>query len=122
MLRDLEQRFPRQGVLQSVEAFTFHHNVEWLLGPTVWGKASLGGLDMKPVAAPTLQRVLIYDMAFRTRMIELMNACADLDTALDAARADSDIRMMRFTTNVATDIDTPNAERAQPHVTQSPML
>ena len=102
----LKQRFPGKGVLRSVEPLTFHYYVEWLLGPTVWGCASLD-LNMKPIATPTLQHVLIYDRAIRAKMVELMNEGVDLDSALEAAKKDSEIRSMNFITHVATDINTP---------------
>lgn len=101
----LRQRFPGKGVLRSVEPLTYYYYVEWLLVPKVRGKATLG-LDMKPVATRTIMHVLIYDMAIRTRMVALMNEGVDLDTALEAAKKDDDIRSMSFATNVATHITT----------------
>ena len=69
------------------------------------GKATVG-LDLKPVTTPTILHVLMYHMALRKRMVELIKEEMDLDTVLEAAKKDDEILTMSFTTNLATDITT----------------
>ena len=60
---------------------------EMVLGTKDLWQRSLG-LDIKPIATPPLQHVLIYDVAIPTKVIELMNEGVDLETALRTSQND----------------------------------
>jgi hypothetical protein len=81
----------------------FQHYTDWLFGPDVWGKASLG-VDGQPVATPALKHVLIYDYAIRQRVADNMNSGTGIKMAFAEATADIDTRLTHFFGNVQLDI------------------
>ena len=101
----LKMKYPSKGILATADPMLFHHYTEWLFGPNNWGKSTMGA-DMKPRATPTLEHILVYDMAIREKMADLMNEGIDIETALDTAQADPEVRQKHFLENVSIDINT----------------
>ena len=99
----LRLRFPSKAVLRTATMQMFQHYTDWLFGPDVWGKASLG-VDGQPVATPALKHVLIYDYAIRQRVSDNMNGGMDIKLAFAEATADIDTRLTHFFGNVQLDI------------------
>ena len=92
----LKLKFPSKAVLRTASVELFHKYTHYLFGPKVWGEATLG-LDGKPTATPHLHHVIIYDMAIRGKIADLMNAGYDIETAFGQATADGELTRTHFT-------------------------
>ena len=105
----LKMKFPAKSQLRSVSVEVIDRYVEWLLGPNVWGLATMQ--DGKPVSTPTISHVLAYDLQIRKKQAEFMNGGHDFKSALDAARDPEkegrEIRQVHFLSPVAISINSP---------------
>ena len=99
----LRLKYPNKGVLRTASMQLFMLYTEYLFGPEVWGKATLG-LDGKPIATPHIQHVLIYDNAVRKRVSELMNEGKDVWSAFGEATSDESLKTTHFYGNVSMDL------------------
>ena len=99
----LKLKYPNKGVLRTATMQLFFLYTEFLFGPDVWGKATLG-LDGKPIATPHIQHVMIYDNAIRKRVAELMNDGKDIWSAFGEATADEGLKTTHFYGNVSMDL------------------
>ena len=79
---------------------------EWFFGENCWGMAQLDQNE-KPIGTPSMSHVLHYDHMIQRKMADLMNEGHDFLTALNAAKADGEIRAVHFISPVSRDINTP---------------
>ena len=105
----MRMKFPSKSQLRTASVETIDRYVEWLLGPNVWGLATMQ--DGKPASTPTISHVMAYDLQIRKKQAEFMNAGHDFKSALDAARNPEkegrEIRQIHFLSPVAISIATP---------------
>ena len=101
----LRLRHPGRREPRTAEVSVLDRHVDWLCGPDVWGLATEDA-NGKPISTPTIDHVLILDMAIRKRVAELMNEGKDLRAAYGEATEDNRIMQIHFLNHVAIDIGT----------------
>jgi hypothetical protein len=99
----LRLRAPGRPELATADVAVLNRYVDWLCGPDVWGHAT-EDLYGRPLATPTIDHVINYDMQVRKRVAELMNEGTDLKKAFELATSDDRIMQRHFLNHVAIDI------------------
>ena len=92
----LKLRFMANPTIATASLELLRDYADYLCGEHVWGLV-VNGSD-GPIACPCIRQVRNYDMAMRELQHKLMKSGKDFKTALEAAMADPDTRMLNFTT------------------------
>ena len=96
---------PAKSQLVSCSIDAFEKYIKYLLGPRVRVLVTVDESD-KPVSAPKLNHVLIYDLAIRKKVAVLLNEGHDIRTAFKLACKDTETRQVHFLANVSIEIGT----------------
>ena len=67
---------PGRAEIRTADIRVFDLYTTWLFGPKVWGY-STDGSDGKPISTPHIDHIIVYDLAIRKRVAELMNEGKD---------------------------------------------
>ena len=102
----MKLKFPEKAQLRTATVSMFDMYFEWLIGKHVWGLAQVDDQD-RPVSTPALRHVTAYDRQIRHAAANLMNEGHDIETALNTAKNDKELRSVYFLTPVARDASTP---------------
>ena len=98
----LRLKFPQKGVLQTCTMSVWDQYIEYLFGNSVWN-FTIKGENGQPVACPHQGIVLTYDFAMREFAMELMAGGTDMETALDTAMDDVNLKQTSFLANFTTE-------------------
>ena len=99
-------RFASHPKLSTAETHVFTRYWEYLKGKDVWGFVVKGANGL-PVSCPHIGHVMDFDYALREKQAQLMNVSMDFQAALERALADSDLRLLRFTSVFTCDVTSP---------------
>ena len=99
----LRLRSPNNSALAPARYEVFDRYVEWLEVPEVLGLATRD-MSQKPVATPTLDQVLTYDIEIRKKVAWHMGRGVDLRTAFVLATCDEKLHRTAFLIYVSLEI------------------
>ena len=106
----LRLKSPGRAEVRTADIKVFDLYTTWLFGPKVWGY-STDGSDGKPISTPHLDHVLLYDIAIRKKVADLMNEGKDLKQAFAEATADDRLMQRAFLNHVMLDSGTEKCKR-----------
>ena len=98
----LRLKSPGRSELRTADVAVFDRYTDWLFGPDVWGYATEDSTG-RPISTPHLDHVLLYDLAIRKKVAELMNEGKDFKQAFAESTANDRLMQKDFLNHVMID-------------------
>ena len=96
----LKVRAPNRRALSTISMEAWRNYQEWLFGPSVWAMAKRD-MNRKVLSTPTLDNVLLFEMATRKKIMDKMNSQVDFVTAFNEVKADTNHIFVNFIAHVS---------------------
>ena len=96
----LKMRAPNRRALSTISMEAWRNYQEWLFGPDVWAMAQRD-MNRRVLSTPTLDNVLLFEMATRKKIMDKMNSQIDFVTAFEQVKSDTNHIFVNFIAQVS---------------------